>query len=58
MGLLMFVYSLFQLFLSEGRNILLGPDELTVMKEDRLGRGAFATVYKAKLKKGVMNQVQ
>lgn len=37
-----------QKFLTEGKNIVLLPDE--VFYDDPLGTGAFATVYKAKIR--------
>ncbi|XP_019849257.1 PREDICTED: leucine-rich repeat serine/threonine-protein kinase 1-like [Amphimedon queenslandica] len=41
------------LFLTEGRDVLLQPDE--VLKKERLGRGAFATVYHAQIKRKLPN---
>ena len=39
----------FQLFLSQGKDILIGSDELHIGKA--IGKGAFATVFEATLKK-------
>lgn len=38
-----------QLFLTQGKDILMNPYDL--VKEDSIGQGAFATVFKGKIKR-------
>ena len=44
-----FSFSSLQMFMTEGHHILVEPDKL--QRGESIGKGAFATVYKAKMKK-------